>query len=647
MERPRPYRLIGIDLGTTFSGAAWAWSERIKDKHELVMKWEGLQGQRTSAKVPTQILYKDGEIRWGFNIPPDEKPLRFFKLLLLEKQDMKKEVRESHYVKEAEEMIRKLNKTPVDVVADYLKMLWEHTKQEMINSEGRHQVEGQPFLVVITFPAIWPYYAQDRMKQAATAAGILDRRHGGMTRLELCPEPEAAALAVMDDSKGHLVDEGEAFVVCDVGGGTADLITYQMEDTTEWRIAECVSGDGELCAGVALDEIFRRKILEWVPEKKLKRLTDTQRSQWLEDYWELGLKRSFNGDDKEWELLLPIQAMVNTRIKLPRLKNGFGSATPRIHSNTLVLWRSDVVTVFDPVIEQILHLIKKQIEQTYKKIRRLPKAILLVGGFGQSPYLLRRVQDLVRGRDIEIRQPTEHLAWSAICRGALQRASILNDYGGGGIMRANIASRVSRLSYGIVIQEPFDENRHMEQDRRYQHALDIDCAMNQMQWYLRKGEDISDKESLRFPWKRVIGAAPRKNQITILLMKCADDDPPTRCDDSVQHECNITCTVRSFEDLPSYNNEEGEWREIYFDLEMKVNGPQLEFTAYHDGRRQISVRVNPPFGMRTQERAVELWRENGGPSELSSQSPSAAASDRQLVEAVKRRLNFGKARESS
>ena len=56
-------------------------------------------------------------------------------------------------------------------------------------------------------------------------------------------------------------------------------------------------------------------------------------------------------------------------------------------------------------------------------------------------------------------------------------------------MRANIASRVSRLSYGIVIQEPFDENRHLEQDRKYQHALDMDCAMNQMEspprWHKR------------------------------------------------------------------------------------------------------------------------------------------------------------------
>jgi molecular chaperone DnaK (HSP70) len=169
------------------------------------MNWEGIEGQKTCAKVPSQILYKGDQIKWGFNIPPDEKPLQWFKLLLLRDEDMEQEVRDSTYIKEAKEMLRKLNKSAENVIADYLGLLWKHVLKELKKTHGEGAVEGQPFRVVITFPAIWPLYAQSRMRQAAATAGILDQRHGGETKLHLCPEPEAAALAVMDDFDGHPV----------------------------------------------------------------------------------------------------------------------------------------------------------------------------------------------------------------------------------------------------------------------------------------------------------------------------------------------------------------------------------------------------------------------------------------------------------
>lgn len=170
------------------------------------MNWEGIEGQITRAKVPSQILYKGDQIKWGFNVPPDEKPLRWFKLLLLSDNDMDKEVRDCTYIKEAKEMLKNLNKSAENVIADYLGLLWRHVLKEIKVVQGEAAVDGQPFRVVITFPAIWPLYAQSRMRQAAATAGILDPRHGGRTILDLYPEPEAAALAVMDDFDGHPVE---------------------------------------------------------------------------------------------------------------------------------------------------------------------------------------------------------------------------------------------------------------------------------------------------------------------------------------------------------------------------------------------------------------------------------------------------------
>lgn len=153
----------------------------------------------------------NGQIKWGFDIPADQKPLQWFKLLLLRPEDMKQplvddNIRNSSYITETREMLKLLNKTPQDVVADYLRLLWQHIIKDIKRSHGDARVDRVPFRVVLTFPAVWPLYAQSFLKQAATLAGIKDLRPGGETKFDLCPEPEAAALAVMDDFGGHPVE---------------------------------------------------------------------------------------------------------------------------------------------------------------------------------------------------------------------------------------------------------------------------------------------------------------------------------------------------------------------------------------------------------------------------------------------------------
>jgi len=176
------------------------------------MNWEGKDGKRTSAKVPSTLYYedKDKPPKWGFLVPPEVKCLKWFKLLLLEDVDLRPDVHESKYIKEARETLRTLGKTAVEVVADYLRALWQHTLNEMKRNDGSGAVEGSAFRVVITLPAIWPTYAQNRMFQAASEAGITARRHGGETKLDFYSEPEAAALAIMQDARGHAVDVSAA-----------------------------------------------------------------------------------------------------------------------------------------------------------------------------------------------------------------------------------------------------------------------------------------------------------------------------------------------------------------------------------------------------------------------------------------------------
>jgi molecular chaperone DnaK (HSP70) len=131
--------------------------------------------------------------------------LKWFKLLLLDDADIQEGVRDSEYLRKTKASLRdgKNSKDPIDVVADYLKLLWQHTIQSMKRERGDMGVDGLPFKVVLTVPAIWKEYAKERMHQAAEKAGILDPRACGDTTLQLVSEPEAAALATLNEFKNE------------------------------------------------------------------------------------------------------------------------------------------------------------------------------------------------------------------------------------------------------------------------------------------------------------------------------------------------------------------------------------------------------------------------------------------------------------
>lgn len=162
-----------------------------------------------------------------------------------------------------------------------------------------------------------------------------------------------------------MTQNGDAFVVCDVGGGTADLITYELQDTHSWQIAECAAGAGKLCGAIFIDEAFDDRMSEWITPKKWRKYAEPQKQQWKDENWESGLKRNFMGADQELPLALPLELRVNDNI---RFSNPFsragGRAKPKIKNHRLQLQRHDIASIFDVCVDQIVALVKDQIKRT-------------------------------------------------------------------------------------------------------------------------------------------------------------------------------------------------------------------------------------------------------------------------------------------
>ena len=184
-----------------FSGVAWSYS-REPDNIEIVTSWDAeLHSCSDKDKAPSQLYHDEHnlEVKWGYSIPLDVEPLKWFKLFLLRTKDLPTEVASSTHLEEARRIQAEAKKGSGYIISAFIRKLWNHSMESIQDALGSDVVEQSKLRVIITMPAIWPAYAQSRMKSTAKSSGILDARPAGTTTLRFITEPEAAALATLKD----------------------------------------------------------------------------------------------------------------------------------------------------------------------------------------------------------------------------------------------------------------------------------------------------------------------------------------------------------------------------------------------------------------------------------------------------------------
>ena len=80
---------------------------------------------------------------------------------------------------------------------------------------------------------------------------------GAGAALHIISEPEAAALYALTALDPHGIKIGDTFMLCDAGGGTVDLITYQVSALKPiLKLTEASPGSGSKCGAVFLNHRF-------------------------------------------------------------------------------------------------------------------------------------------------------------------------------------------------------------------------------------------------------------------------------------------------------------------------------------------------------------------------------------------------------
>ncbi|KAI0799127.1 hypothetical protein GGR55DRAFT_684312 [Xylaria sp. FL0064] len=582
--------VIGIDFGTTYSGVAWATRVDFTNNNvNFISSWPG--NNRDESKVPTELWYNDdNEPEWGYDISADVEPFRWFKLLLLRPEDLSPELHQSSYVTRAQALMREFGKTPVDLISDYLRALWEHTMSTIERARGDSVVEALPIHVVITIPAIWKGYARKAMGESAKKAGILDSRLAGATKLSFAPEPEAAALSTLLEQGGG-IQRGNIYIICDAGGGTVDLISYKVKSTKPIVLQEAVEGTGGLCGGIFIDQAFER-ICSSRLGSKWGCLTKRGVREIMKDQWEYGVKPQFRPGRKGKEHIISLPAEIctngardlNDTRRKPYIKNG------RIHFTD-----QNIENVFSDVFTDITDLVNGQVQKAAEMGLSIT-GIILVGGLGASPYLYDHLKAVYSKAGVAVLQSGGVKPRTAICRGAVIKGFLEEPKSDDAQTPIMIASTVSRASYGIRFCTPFNALEHLEKDKIWDPDEERWMASNQMQWYLKRGQVVSRIELVRASWYRTKREEQFDGTLSIQLFQCNEEVPPTRHSLSVQKLGTLYCVLDvRYSDLPDFNIEKG-LKELTYEIEMVPSGASLDFSVYIDGRKQGGRSVEMRFG---------------------------------------------------
>ncbi|KAF8439647.1 hypothetical protein BGX38DRAFT_1273224 [Terfezia claveryi] len=506
-KRPQNTLIIGIDFGTTFSGVAWYNLASNKTHHNR--DWPGQE--KSSDKVPSVLRYNSkGSYKWG-NIPTElsNNRLEWFKLLLnegnyttpaellqrLEAKGLKgyPESKPANFAK-LRTTIKAIpeGKTPVDLTADYFKSLYKCVQsrieesipalKEQLGNDG-----GVTIKCCLTVPAIWDDKAKQITKQAAIAAGLLEKQ------IYMISEPEAAAVHCLTSlcEMGGNLKTGEVYVIVDCGGGTVDLIPYEVTSTSPLQVSECTIGTGGLCGSTILDRRFEDLVIFRIGQEAYDGMDDDDQQVMRNDF-EMEIKPKFlpgEADDNDDELDDDNCVIC----ALPGVPDS-DDPTVRVKKGKIKFSKNELKGIFESTFTEIAELVQKQVKMAQEATKKNVDGIILVGGFGSSEYLANWLEDSIRNKDgteIKLIRPPDPAA--SIVLGAVKHGVYMHRAGTGKTSQWGIVgSRRARYHYGIKVAEPFKPG-HRHNKRVIDPHLGIPICVDRMKWLIQKGAPIREQ----------------------------------------------------------------------------------------------------------------------------------------------------------
>ncbi|KAG6241820.1 hypothetical protein E4U24_006000 [Claviceps purpurea] len=555
--------IIALDFGTTYSGVAYCFANQTDAKPVAIMKWPGNRGV-SAPKIPTVIEYSTEEptgFRWGASANKARGGIVAIKLLLDPEQERPLYLSANNTRKQ----LKSLPKKPVEIAADFIRAIYEHALGEISTTVPKAYMDICQKEFVLSVPAVWSDAAKNATLKAAELAGIKS--------VTVVKEPEAAALYSIK-TLDFSIEKNDAFVVCDAGGGTVDLISYEvMAVAPQLKVKELVPGTGGMAGSLGLNERFASAVEELVGDHQWLKLKSSKAWSFAERQFDQEIKKAFNGElEEEYYVNFPMAELWDDK-------------DSNLVSNTWKLTGHELSRIFEPLVADIVKMIEYQVQEVrLKRPERGISGICLVGGFGSSNYLMQRVKQ--HFPQIQVLQPED--AWAAIVKGA-----VLSKLPG----QAAVTSTCATRHYGTKCRTSYDVVRDAGEKTSFDRAGDT--MVETMGWFIKTGDYISCDQRFDIQGECYFDDLHNPDDLinTFELWQCEDKFAPRHPSKAkkLRRNCTVTVDLRQVakEKFISRTDTKGKlYHELCMNLIMTYKSAVMTFSVEVDGEEMGSTEVD-------------------------------------------------------
>lgn len=527
-KKGKPW-VIAIDFGTTYSGFAYARAVSDDPDIHVYYDWPSKRSERPYCKTLTGLFYKRTNpallecAAWGYSARSDyldhksRKPKgqgfyfsRFKMLLMKDPKDPLLASIPSPLTRDVliTDYLKCIGEHALSVVHNHI--LLEHPEEEVANF-GRDLVQW-----CVTVPSTWDENAKKQMMTCMVNTGLVSggEDSSAIDAVKVVLEPEAASFSCHQillqkrrDLSHMSLDVKDKILVADVGGGTVDIVVQELLESGDhaYKVKELTESSGGLCGGTFVDQNFMKFLSQKIGclDEFVCKEDPTYETRLLKDWEEM--KCAFGHEmihDTDFGMTINLPNKLASKREAYETQRG----NPVMDDASEVeLTKQDLMSIFDPVAENILSLIADQLKQVPDI-----KVMFVVGGFAGSPYLMRRIRDRFAHEVTHIVSPPD--PGSAVVRGAVSLAVLHADA---------TVSRVLRKTYGISAHMAFDH------DRDPTHLLEVTVdgvqyCKNRFDVFARKGSRVDVNQGVTYEY---VPVSRGQTQMLFDLFSSTEQEP--------------------------------------------------------------------------------------------------------------------------
>ena len=487
--------IVGIDFGTSGTGYAYSFND---SKNIELGKFKG---QDTGIKVPTEIILDSklqnvlafGENCSNYKMKEGE---LYFKKIKMNIYHKNKYIKPENDFKNAFLLI--------DVIAKIL----EYVKEIALYSikENKPYINEDQIKWIVTVPSIWDLDQKSIMISSCEKAGLFNHYSDRANFFAL--EPEVASLYCLNDNsidKNFLLP-GKTYIVCDLGGGTGDIVThFRAFDNKIQEKHQCTGGpygSEEIENRIFKDVIgkifgyynihdLREKLYQIQSGQDKKPEGFEINEQLLKEQWEQLQKnikdmKYISKEQKDQTKTISFQIFQDFTdgANIKDLVDIFNKSCPegwkiKISSSKYWVLEFPYKIIFD-LIEEHGRNIANKISEIYNQVRRI-ESIVYVGGYCSNDVLINYLKDKFPNLvHLKPSCPEKAIVIGAVLFG-------INPY--------YIDLRKAMYTIGFNCDDIWDEKIHGGiGEKYYDSRYNIYKCKNSFHTFIRIGDDLSQNQ---------------------------------------------------------------------------------------------------------------------------------------------------------